>query len=103
MLFIIAAVATFVLTQRSGIERQYTEAEIEEAQRETMIAFAYVGKYTSRGATVLRDEVMADRVVPTMRRAIAESGNEVMKELLVPLYNAPKKDVTNDQTERSDK
>lgn len=103
MVLVIAAVAVFVLTQRGSIEEQYSEAEIEKARQETMAAFAYVGKYTSRGATVFRDDVMAQRVVPTIRRAITTSGNEVFRGLLVPHFRPHKKDVTNDQLERFDK
>lgn len=103
MLVVIAAIGLFVLTGRSGIDEQYTEAEIEKARQEAMIAFAYVGKYTSRGATVFRDDVMIQRIIPTMRRAIAKSGNEVAQELFVPRFRLHEKNVTNDQLERFDK
>jgi anti-sigma factor (TIGR02949 family) len=63
MIVVIAAVGAFVITEREREARhpagqQVSEAQVEEATRETLMAFAYVGTYTRRTGRIVRDELV---------------------------------------------
>jgi anti-sigma factor RsiW len=70
IVFLIAA-GVFVFTQRQRAQR-VSEAEIEEATRETLLAFAYIGKYSRMTGHIVRDEVI-DEVVQPLGRAMIET------------------------------
>lgn len=87
MLLVVLAAGVFVITQRHRVpatQNGYTQAQIEEAAREARVAFAYVGYYTQRPMEALREDVMADRVLPRMERAMTESIGDVMEDSVVP-------------------
>lgn len=88
MLVVILAAGAFVITEYQRTRPPaVSQAEIEQAAQETMLAFAYVGKYSRRTGVLLRDQVIEGYVVEPVERAIAGSGlNE-----------------TNDEHKRSDK
>jgi anti-sigma factor (TIGR02949 family) len=78
MLVVIAAVGVFVISQRRSTPPATTtanvsEEEIEQAARETMLAFAYVGKYSRMTGNIIRDDVIGGYVVEPVERAFKES------------------------------
>jgi anti-sigma factor (TIGR02949 family) len=87
MLIVVIAAGAFVISQRDRVptaQGDYTDAEIAAAAQQARVAFAYVGRYSREPVTVLRGDVMADRVVPRMGQAMTESLDDVMEEALVP-------------------
>lgn len=91
MVVLIVAIGVYVLTQRDAAlngtqtAAEPTQQEIETAARDAMIAFAYVGKFSKQTGYLFRDEVLGQRVVPTVRRAMttatkASQGAEKPKE-----------------------
>lgn len=72
MIVLLLAAGTYVLTQRGAPQQQVSEAEVEEATRETLIAFAYIGKYSRMTGHIIRDEVI-DEVVQPVGRAMIET------------------------------
>ena len=81
----------FVISQRGRVPTEqngYTEAEVAAAAEQARAAFAYVGYYARRPVTALRKDVMADRVVPRIERAMTQSLGDVMEETLVPVVEA---------------
>ena len=88
MVLVVIATGVFVISQRGRVPTEqngYTEAEIAAAAEQARVAFAYVGHYTRRPVIVLRKDVMADRVVPRIERAMTQSLGGIMKETLVPV------------------
>lgn len=47
-----------------------TPQEAEEAEREIALAFAYVGKYSRKAGFIVKNDVMDERVISTVRKAI---------------------------------
>ena len=87
MTLVVIAAGVFVLTGRKGMNGAidpYSHAEVEAAAQDAMIAFAYVGRYTRRTGSVLRREVIAERIAPRMARAMSKSWRHVVDEALVP-------------------
>ncbi|MDH3197404.1 MAG: zf-HC2 domain-containing protein [Candidatus Krumholzibacteria bacterium] len=86
MLVAIAAVTVFVLTQRHRVAgpagERYTQAEVEAARGELMVAFAYVGKYSRMTGSILREE-MDEGLVEPLDRAMTQAGGHVVEEVLV--------------------
>jgi Putative zinc-finger len=58
--------------------------EIEQASRDAALALAYVGKYTRRAETLIRDDVIGIRVVLPMHRAFVTSRAAVIDDAIVP-------------------
>jgi anti-sigma factor RsiW len=71
MILLLLAAGTYVITQRER-PQQVSEAQIEEATRETLLAFAYVGKYSRMTGQIIRDQVI-DEVVQPVGRAMIET------------------------------
>ena len=87
MVLVVVAVGVFVISQRARVPTEhngYTEAEVAAAAQQARVAFAYVGHYAQRPVQVLRRDVMAERVVPRIERAMTQSLSGVMQERLVP-------------------
>ena len=87
MILVVIAAGVFVLTGRNGMNGDtdpYSRAEVEAAAQDAMIAFAYVGRYTRRTGSVLRREVVAERIAPRIERALSESRRHVVDDVLVP-------------------
>jgi hypothetical protein len=86
MLVAIAAVTVFVLTQRHRVAgpagERYTQAEVEAARGELMVAFAYVGKYSRMTGSILREE-MGEGLVEPLDRAMTQAAGHVVEEVLV--------------------
>jgi len=57
---------------------------IEQASRDAALALAYVGKYTRRTGTLIRDDVIGVRVVLPMHRAFVASREAVIDDAIVP-------------------
>lgn len=72
MIIVVAAAGAFVLAEHEHESRlareQVSQAQVEEATRETLMAFAYVGKYTRRTGRIIRDEI-----VDPVERAMIET------------------------------
>lgn len=88
MLVVVIAVTVFVVTQRDRtspqmLSSEYSDAEIQDAQAQAIIAFAYVGKYTSRASTILTDDVLGERVFPPVRAAVDESRGSIIDEVFL--------------------
>ena len=91
MILVVVAAGVFVISQRGRVPAEqngYTEAEVAAAAVQARLAFAYVGHYARRPVEVLRRDVMADRVVPRIERAMTQSLGGVMQERLVPAVEA---------------
>ncbi len=87
MILVVIAAGVFVLSGRKGMNGAidpYSRVEVEAAAQDAMIAFAYVGKYTRRTGSLLRREVIAERIAPRMARAMSKSWRHVVNETLVP-------------------
>jgi hypothetical protein len=87
MILVVVATGVFVLSNRERVAPTsdlYSDAEIEAAAREAMIAFAYVGKYSRRTGRLLRKDVIAERVAPRVAAAMSESQRRVIDRALVP-------------------
>jgi len=87
MVLVVIAAGVFVVSQRDRVpttQNGYTQAEIAAAAEQARVAFAYVGHYTQRPVQVLRSDVMADRVVPRMEKAMTQSLGGVMEKQIVP-------------------
>jgi len=86
MLVAIAALTVFVLTQRHRVagpaDQRYTQAQVEAARGELMVAFAYVGRYSRMTGSILREE-MGEGVVAPLDRAMTQAGSHVVEEVLV--------------------
>lgn len=82
----VAAATVWLATRRSGDTPApaYTEAEVRRARDEMALAFAYVGRYSAESAEILRDDVMARRVMPRIERALVTSGESAFHDALVP-------------------
>lgn len=74
--------ATFVLMTVFSVRQQdpeklaidrYADTEIQAAANEVLIAFAYVNRYSRYAGTLLRDDVMAARVLPHIAHALDET------------------------------
>ena len=91
MLFVVIAAGAFVLTQRDGTVNRpgavevdgVTQKQIDDARDQTLLAFAYFGKYTTRGNDILRKDVMGERVIPSMKRAMLEGGGKAFRKGLI--------------------
>jgi anti-sigma factor RsiW len=80
MIVVIAAVGTFVISQHEEAPTvAVSDEEIEEAAQQTLLAFAYIGKYSRRTGVMLRDEVIGGYVVDPVERAFAGAGNTETK------------------------
>ena len=80
MIVVIAAVGVFVIAQHEKSPTvAVSDAEVEEAARQTMLAFAYVGKYSRMTGVILRDEVIGGYVVEPVERAFAGAGKTETK------------------------
>jgi len=85
MVVALAALTVFVLTQRDrlpGASPEYSQAEVETARAEMMVAFAYVGKYSRMTGDILREE-MDEGLVEPMDRAMGQAETQVIVEVLV--------------------
>jgi len=49
---------------------EITPEEAETAEREIALAFAYVSKYSRKAGFIVKNDVIDERVVPTVRRAM---------------------------------
>lgn len=89
MMVLVVAAGIFVVTQRAGLERsgsgEFSQADIEAAARDARAAFAYIGRYSRRTGRLLRDDVIGNRVIPPMQRAMVDSRKEVVNERIVPV------------------
>lgn len=82
MLVVIFAAAVFVLSRHeqsplNGSNRKetaetVTEKEVELAKLDVMIAFAYIGKYSKRTGQIVKQDVIADRVVKPLGKTVVE-------------------------------
>jgi anti-sigma factor RsiW len=77
MVLVIAAVSVFVLTQHrqsplngNGGE-ELTAEQVEQAKLDTMLAFAYLGKYSRRTGEILKEDVINQRVIKPLGKTIA--------------------------------
>jgi anti-sigma factor RsiW len=87
MIIVVVAAGVFVVSQRDRVptaQNGYTDAEIAAAAQQARVAFAYVGRYTQRPVQVISNDVMEDRVVPRMQKAMTQSLGGVMEERIVP-------------------
>jgi anti-sigma factor RsiW len=81
MIVVIAAAAVFVLTNddispfrshRTGRQvSQVTDQDLEAAKQEVILAFAYVGEASRKTGYVVRDDVIGERVVAPVLKAVA--------------------------------
>lgn len=79
MLLVIVAATVFVLTQRdhsrfdkTATNVAPTEKELELAEVEVKLAFAYIGRYSQRTSEIIKHDVIADRVVKPLEKAVVE-------------------------------
>ncbi|MCK5438525.1 MAG: zf-HC2 domain-containing protein [Gemmatimonadetes bacterium] len=87
MILVVIATGVFVVSNHERVAPTsdlYSDAEVETAAGEAMIAFAYVGKYSRRTARVLRKDVIGERVAPIVAEAISKSQRHVVERALVP-------------------
>lgn len=71
------AAAALVLVSGVWIERDRRHARelaVEEAAREAGVAFAYFNKYARRTGDIVQDEVIEQRLVAPVERAMEKSG-----------------------------
>ena len=66
---IVAAVAVFEERRRS-----VDEVAVEQAARDAAVAFAYVDKYTRRAGEIVGSEVIEQRVLAPVEKAMKKSG-----------------------------
>lgn len=66
--------AMFLASERRGREVASSPAEVEAAARDAAIAFAYVNKYARRAGAIVEDEVVKQRLLAPMAKAIEKSG-----------------------------
>jgi anti-sigma factor RsiW len=71
MIVLVLAAGVLVVTEHERQPR-VSQAEIEEATQETLLAFAYVGKYSRMTGHIVRDE-MIDEVVEPVKRVMIET------------------------------
>ncbi len=71
------AAAALVLVSAVWVERDRRRAHelaVEEAAREAGVAFAYFNKYARRTGVIVEDEVIEQRLLAPVERAIQKSG-----------------------------
>jgi len=69
-----AAVVIVSLTVADQRRRAANEVAVEEAAREAAVAFAYVGKYTRRAGEIVESEVIEQRLLQPVGKALEKSG-----------------------------
>lgn len=62
-----------LLTGGPGESAEVTAQELEMAKVDAMLAFAYLGKACEKTGFYVRDDVIGDRIVAPMHKAIAEA------------------------------
>ncbi len=95
MVVIAVVVGVFVLSQRSGMMNDNDRLAAEAASQDVKMAFAYVGKYTMRADKIFREDVMGERVVPILDKAMRQSGSGAFKTGYMPTMGLSRKAVTN--------
>jgi len=73
-----AAVAAALLVAAVFVEqnrrRAAEDAAVEHAARETAVAFAYLNKYARRAGDIVEDEVIEQRLLAPVEKAMEKSG-----------------------------
>lgn len=76
MVVVVAAATVFVLSQHDQSpfrqdDETITEKELEMAKLDVQLAFAYLGKYSQRTGEIVKRDVIAERVVKPLGKAVA--------------------------------
>ena len=72
-----AAAAALLLISAVWVERdrrRANELAVEQAARDAGVAFAYFNKYARRAGNIVEDEVIEQRLVAPMEKAMEKSG-----------------------------
>ncbi|HEU4929322.1 MAG TPA: hypothetical protein VFU38_05780, partial [Candidatus Krumholzibacteria bacterium] len=62
------------LTVADQRRRAANELAVEQAARDAAIAFAYIGKYTRRAGDIVESEVIEQRLLAPVGKAMEKSG-----------------------------
>ena len=74
----------FGVARRSPREPGYSDAEIRRASAEVALAFGYIDEYGDQAAVLVRDDVLQQRVMPRIERALEASGEAAIHDALIP-------------------
>ncbi|HET6349898.1 MAG TPA: hypothetical protein VFH88_12510, partial [Candidatus Krumholzibacteria bacterium] len=74
----------FEAQRRAAREAAVSDAEVRRATEEVEMAFGYVNHYSDEAASIVRDDVMDRRVLPSIEHALTTSGDAAINDALVP-------------------
>lgn len=92
MLIVVVVAVVFVLSRNEQSplgdaprpeaisQTQYTEEDLEQAKQDVMLALAYVGKFGRKTSHIVRDDVISERVVTPVLKAVVTATDATTKQ-----------------------